>query len=181
MRSLSTNLLTFCTWNNKPCPPFPNNELGGPCTLDVTSSCLLNNFSSMNAPSPLHYQRFSLHGIISISNDACFPLWSSLSFRYYLISLLSSESPVTTIVSNPVINFYSSSHLSAGFDACDHCFLLELFLPWLLDNTLSLSPFIPWLLSLSLCDGSSSSCKLINIVMSQGLVLGPLLYLPLLQ
>ena len=79
-----------------------------------------------------------------------------------------------------MINFYSSSYLSEGCDTFDHCFLLEIFLLLVSGQQHTLTLLQPWLLSLSLFNESSSSCQLINVVMSQGLVLGSFLYLLLL-
>lgn len=136
---LPTNLLTFCAINRKPYLPFYIHQLGGPCILDVTSSGLLSSLSPTNvllisAWSLLKHFRQHFHMLPSVVH--------TFSFTYYIISLLSLKSPITSTLSNPMVNFYSPLTYQQGL-TCDHCFLLNYFFSWLLDNTLSLSSVIP--------------------------------------
>lgn len=48
IKSLSTNLLTFCPCSHMSCLPFYNNELSPRALLDLTSSHILNYFNSAN-------------------------------------------------------------------------------------------------------------------------------------
>lgn len=166
-----------------PCLPFYNNGLG-PCAFNLSFSCLLNNINSTNIPlfsasSAFLFLLNHFHQHLYILPSQNISVVLTFSFRYYIISLLSSKSPVTSTLLNLKTNFYSSFYILAGFDTFDHRFLLELFL-LLVSGKHTLALFLHhWLLGLSLFDGSSS-CQIINVGMSQSLVLGPFFYLPLL-